>query len=276
MKRSLYTFSILQYSHDAWIGEFLNIGVMISCPDERFLQLKVRSASSRISHAYPGLNASDFRHTVYAMRNMVTSIANRHSRPDLFSEFPTAIDAAHQIIIADDSSLQWRDGGAGFSEDLEAELEYLFDRYVGRWDQPSSRQARTDEEVYSTFHRKLRATTPQITLEEKVVRTPRFGSLKFKHTYQNGSLHIVQPLSLDAANADNLFDKAAKWRGKLSRLQDNKDVVPYLITGRPQDHSLLDAYHGALELLKDSVGHPRVVEEEASDMVAHKLASVAH
>jgi hypothetical protein len=286
MKDSIFSFSVLQYRHDPWIGEALNVGVLLSSNVHGFLKMKVRTASPRLSQAYPSLNAPAFRGVVRSMESQVMAIANRYERDgkslaanfkghDFGSGVPSSGDVAISILPDDDSALRWRPQGVGSSSNRELELERLFRRYVAHWDADSGRDVRTDEDVFSVFHQALRKSPKNVDLEEKIIHTPRFGELKFKHTFRNGSLHIVQPLSFDAANADTLFAKAAKWSGMLSRLQDNENIKPYFVTGAPSSPALNYAYLSALDLLRGAVASPTVVDEKQSALIVEALVSAS-
>lgn len=275
LTETLYTFSVLQYRHDPWIGEVLNVGVLLSAPDRRFLRMKVRTASPRITQAYPELGANGFRVLVRALEAKVASMAQKIERGSLFDTSLSADSIATKLLPDDDSALRWREPGAGFASDPEVELDRLFARYVSRWDAGPVRDARSDEDVYSAFHRKLLNRPVKLSLEEKIVKTPRFGEVRFKHTYQNGRLHVVQPISFDMANSDTLFGKAAKMHGTLSRLRENPEVCPYIIAGAPRNRALARDYSGALELLRDAEVAEAIVDESESDVVANALMEAA-
>lgn len=275
MRETLYTFSILQYRHDAWIGEALNVGVLLSAPEQGFLRMKVRTASPRLTQAYPELGASGFRLLVRALEAKVTSLGQRVEQGSLFESKVTSDSIARKILPEDDSSLRWLDQGAGFTSSPAVEIERLYERYVSRWDANSGRDVRSNEDVYSVFQKKLRVAPIDLTLEEKTIRTPRFGDVHFKHAYQNGRLHVVQPISLDMANADTLFGKASRLVGTLTRLKENPEVCSYIVAGAPTDRSLERDYLGALDLLREANVAEQIVDENDSQIVADALIEAA-
>ena len=58
MTRSAFTYSVLQYRHDVWSGECMNVAVLLLSQKSRFVDFKFRSGGSRLSNAYPGINRS--------------------------------------------------------------------------------------------------------------------------------------------------------------------------------------------------------------------------
>lgn len=275
LRETLYTFSVLQYRHDAWIGEALNVGVLLSAPEQGFLKMKVRTASPRLTQAYPELGASGFRLLVRALEAKVTSLGHRAEQGSLFESKVTSDSIARKILPEDDSSLRWLNQGAGFTSSPADELERLYERYISRWDANSGRDVRSDEDVFSVFQKKLRVAPIDLTLEEKTIKTPRFGDVRFKHAYQNGRLHVVQPISLDMANADTLFGKASRLVGTLTRLRENPEVCPYIVAGAPTDRSLARDYKGALDLLREANVAEKIVDENDSQVVADALIEAA-
>lgn len=275
LSETLYTFSVLQYRHDAWIGEALNVGVLLAAPEMGFVRLKVRTASPRITQAYPQLGANGFRLLVRALEAKVASIGQLIEQGSFFENSLTSDSVARRVLPDDDSALRWRDPGAGVTSSPEEELERLFGRYVSRWDAGIGRDVRSDDDVYSVFQKKLRAARFNFALEEKTIKTPRFGEVRFKHAYQNGRLHVVQPISLDMANADTLFGKASKLVGTLTRLKQNPEVCPYVIAGAPRNKDLNAEYLAALELLREADVAKSIVDENESQVVADALVQAA-
>ncbi|MDZ7906435.1 MAG: DUF3037 domain-containing protein [Cypionkella sp.] len=52
MKKFPFTFSILQYEHNPWLKERLNVGVLLFSAEGQFLKIKKRGSRGRISRAY--------------------------------------------------------------------------------------------------------------------------------------------------------------------------------------------------------------------------------
>ena len=134
LRETLYTFSVLQYRHDAWIGEALNVGVLLSAPEQGFLKMKVRTASPRLTQAYPELGASGFRLLVRALEAKVASLGHRIEQGSQFESKVTSDSVARKILPENDSSLRWLGQGAGFTSSPADALERLYERYISRWD----------------------------------------------------------------------------------------------------------------------------------------------
>lgn len=273
MTQHAYSYAILQYRHDVWVGEALNVGVLLFSEEARFLKLKARSGRGRISLAYPDLNYGALRVAVKALERRFESIASRSG-----FLFPSgdALGIGRWVLTPDDSSLSWGMTGAGLTDDPMESLEKVYARFVGRYDQESGRDVRTDDMVFEAVRRKLEIAELNHRLQAHVVRS-KFASVTFDHAIENGAWHVIQPLSFDSANEQRMLDKAAKWVGILQSISKVEDRVrPYFVTGAPQNNELMPQYRRMVEFLKESPMSPIVLDEaragELVDKVAARLA----
>lgn len=266
MTKHAYSYAVLQYRHDVWVGEALNAGVLLYSESARFLRLKARTGQGRLAQAYPNLDHSAFREAVKALARRFDKIA---STSGLFLPSGGALEVGHKVLLPDDSSLSWGMTGSGVAVDPEEALNRTYARFVGRYEKDAGREVRTDEMVFETVRRKLELAELYERVQPHVVRS-KFATIQFKHTIENGALHVIQPVSFDSADADHMLDKAARWAGKLQSIADlDGKVRPYFITGRPSDDVLMEQYTKMIGLLRASPLDPVVMDEEfAGDLVA--------
>ncbi len=152
-----YTFSVLQYRHDAWIGEALNVGVLMSAPDAGFLEMKVRTTNSRLAQAYPDLDTKGFQQLLWAIQSKVTSLAKEMRQGSAFKDELTSSSVARRLLSDDDSALHWLEPGAGITSSPKEELARLFTRYVSRWDADADNDARIEDDLFALRRRQLSA-----------------------------------------------------------------------------------------------------------------------
>lgn len=266
MTKHAYSYAVLQYRHDVWIGEALNAGVLMFSESARLLKLKARTGQGRLAQAYPDLDHGAFRDAVKAMGRRFDRIA---STSGLFLPSGGALEVGKKVLLPDDSSLSWGMTGSGVAIDPEEALNKIYDRFVGRYDKTAGREPRTDEMVFETVRRKLELAELYQLVQPRIVKS-KFASIQFKHTIENGALHVIQPVSFDSADAENMLDKAAKWAGRLQSIAELEGKVrPYFVTGKPSDHALMGQYDRMVALLKASPLDPVVMDEDqAGDLVA--------
>ena len=269
MTKLAYTYAVLQYRHDVWVGEALNVGVLMFSDEGRFLKMKAKSGQGRLANAYPGLDHGALREAVKAL---VRRFDEMSSRSGFFPPSGSALDVGHKVLVPDDSSLSWGVTGSGVTSDPKAELEKVYGRFVSRYDQSHARDSRTDEMVYEAVRKKLELSELLYRVEPHVVRS-QFATIPFDHAIKNGIWHVIQPLSFDSADEDRMLDKAAKWAGRLQSIADQaSDVRPYFITGAPTERELLPQYLRMLDFLRASPMRPVVMDEAQAGALVDAVA----
>ncbi|MDX1819801.1 MAG: DUF3037 domain-containing protein [Paracoccaceae bacterium] len=266
MRKHAYSYVVLQYRHDVWVGEAMNAGVLLFSESARFLKFKSRTGQGRLANAYPDIDHNAFRDMVKALGRRFEKIA---SGSGLFLPSGGALEVGQKVLLTDDSSFSWGMTGSGATADPQQELEKIYARFVGRYDKNAGREVRTDEMVFESVRRKLEIASLYQRVQPHTVRS-KFATIPFKHTIENGALHVIQPVSFDSADSEHMLDKAARWAGKLQSIADLKGKVrPYFVTGKPTDPALIEQYNKMLGLLRTSPLDPVVMDEElAGDLVA--------
>lgn len=266
MTKHAYSYVVLQYRHDVWVGEALNAGVLLFSESARFLKLKARTGQGRLANAYPDLDHGALRDAVKALERRFDRIAMSSG---LFLPSDSAIEVGRKVLIPNDGSLSWGMTGCGVADDPEEALERIYSRFVGRYDKAAGRDVRTDEMVFETVRRRLEIAELYQRVQPHVVRS-KFATIPFDHAIQNGVWHVIQPLSFDSADEDRMLDKAARWAGRLQSIADCKGrVCPYFVTGKPSIPSLMPQYRKMVEFLRASPMQPVVMDEaQAGDLVA--------
>ncbi|MDD7973921.1 DUF3037 domain-containing protein [Roseinatronobacter alkalisoli] len=271
MNRSAYTYTVLQYRHDAWSGECMNVGILFFCPKSQYVDFKFRRGGSRLSNAYPSLNRSAL---LQDLKEMSRWFDRRASQPSDMWMWKSALELGHSLLGDDDSSFRWNLDGSGTTNDPEKTISLLFERFVMRYDAVPGRSPRTDEQVFDTVKDKLKRAQLLNRMESYTVRT-KFTEVTFEHAIKNGKWHCIQAISLDSADADNMQRKAERWAGKMVGLLE-ADNVPqvYLVTGKPTEAYLQSKYEKMTEWLRHNPANPVVIEEEQSETLISRLATL--
>src|SRR5690606_21023022 len=110
-------------------------------------------------------------------------------------------------------------------------LEALFERMVNGYEEKDPRATRSDEQVWSVYKRGLETRHLLKHLKEKRIAV-KDDEVEFRYAYKNGIWHCLEPVSLDLAQADSIRDKAHKWLGHISSVQDaSESFKVYLLLG---------------------------------------------
>lgn len=274
-KKFSFSYCLLQYRHNPWLKERMNIGVLMYARDASFLKLSVRGWDGRITAAYPDINKAAFTEDL----KQISRAVNRFSRDQISSpnlltgpttwEMPSdsGNEAKHlAMLIASglDTSYTWADGGVGVCKAPEERLDELFRRFVVPFDREKPHVSRSDEQVWSEISKLIMARK----LAEKIEVEPKIhtdlGPIRFQAGYKNGSFHAIQSLSFDLTDEDRIGAKAGKWSGfaqAVKAASGKRDVVTQFVLGRPTNNQLIPSFRSARTFLKSIVGTENVVEE---------------
>ena len=260
-----YTYTILRYVHDVTTGEFVNVGVVMHLPREGRLLAKVLPTTGQMRRVFPDLDRAAF---TFAMRTAQRGLYRIAKRINLFRSEGDASYYASQALPTDDSSLQWSPLGSGLTNDAEKTFARLYERFVPRYDTPSTHR-RTDDDVWRPVKERLAQRNLLSRLQEKTIRG-EVDQIVFKHAWRNGGWHVYEPVSFDLADAEGIKSKARSWLGHLSPVADDVEPFkPHFIVGAPATDGLEDAYRSALAILRKAPNHPEIYEEsEVDDFVA--------
>ena len=266
MKRK-YLFSTLRFTYDPLTQEFVNVGVVIFIPDERVLLARCAQQYSRVSKVFGlGVDGPRLRRTLRFIQDKINALGENLQNSLNFEKSHSLPALLASILPVDDSALQFHAGGAGLSENIDATLGKLFYDYVDRYNVSPSETKREDEDVWKTFKGEFERTQVLSRLQSKCIAAPNF-EYEFQHSWKNGLWNCLEPLSFDLASPDSIADKANRWVGRATGLQDSADDFKlYLLMGKPLEPSLQLAYEKAENLLhKMPVKHEFISETEAAE-----------
>ncbi|MCB1633492.1 MAG: DUF3037 domain-containing protein [Xanthomonadales bacterium] len=268
-----YTYMVLRYVHDVTTGEFVNVGVAMHAPDARFVGALCRNTYGRLNKVFPGVNADHFKSLMRHIQAQFERFGERLSEELPLHRSNSVEDFARTVLPADDSSLQWSPAGSGRTSDPSATLEKLFDRMVMRYEDRSARERRGEEDVWRHFKRTLEARQLLRYFEPHTIAVPD-DELEFKHTWKNGVLHCLEPVSFDLATPESIHDKAHRWLGRINSISTSHERFRlYFLVGAPQDESLGRAYERAISILGKAPVEKAFFAESEAEQLARLVAS---
>lgn len=272
-KTYAYNYVVLRYVHDTTMGEFINVGVAIFAPETRYAGALCRRTYGRLSKTFPGINHKHFKALMRHIQAQFDRIGTKLQEQLPLSGVDSVLDLAELVLPNDDSSLQWSPMGSGRSADLAATLDELFERMVMRYKDHMASERRIEEDVWRSFKRTLEARQLLHYFEPKTIAVAD-DVLEFKHTWANGMLHCLEPVSFDLASAESIRDKAHRWLGRITSVAGTADerFQMYFLVGAPQDETLTKAYQNALSILQKVPVEKRIFDEQQVDDFGNILA----
>ena len=266
-----YEFSILRYVHDTLTGEFINVGVVLYCEEQKIVTAKCRNTYARVSAVFPNLNSSNFRKTMKLIQNEFDEIDNALNSELPLLEIKSLQTLLHRVLPKDDSSLQWAPVAAGISLDIQSEVNELYSRYVSHYDAASVRDRRTEQDIWKDFKKTLEEFHLIDHFQPKRISV-KDDEVEFKHSWKNGIWHCIEPISFDLSDGDYFKDKAHRWLGQLSSIQNTKDEFKvYLLVSPPSDELLKPAFDKALSILRKIPVDNEIYLEEEAPRLAEEL-----
>ncbi len=273
MKRFSYTYCLIKYVHNPAAGEMLNIGVLLFSDEIKQIVGKFEIHFDRLSSVFANFDGDHYRSVI---RNLETSILQLNERfvPSLFEQgFKDIKDVFVSLVPDLGLSIQFGNVLAGITGDLEYEANQIFYRVITSQTPQKERKSRSDEEVWTVYSKPL--ATQEVA---KYLRPQTFVSegnnWKFNHTFKNENWHILEPTTMDYAQAETMQNKAAKLVGETTFLKENKDIKKiYILLGEPRLDSLRGSYIKAKNLLNRIPIDKEIVEEREAEDFAKELTS---
>ena len=269
-ERESYNYTVLRYVHDVMTGEFVNVGVIVHAPSG--LRSKFRTTYGRVANIFPELDEKAFKGALRAINAAVDKLKKEEKSAGLFKSSPDALTFARKALVQDDSSFQWSPPGSGVTRDASATLEQLYERFVVYHEKHSARR-RDDADVWRPIREKLEELNVADRFQEKTFRGA-IDEITLDHAWKNGKWHVIQPISLDLADADGVRTKAHRIRGHLDAVAEGMtdELHLNLILGAPTNAELMGAYHSAWKILENASLQPTVVDERCANEVVSRLA----
>lgn len=243
-----YTYVVLRYVHDNAAGESLNFGVLLVAPEVNFVGCRFDPTVRRLTGTFRGFNTDLHRQMIQELKGH-SERWNRQYQREQQLLFPLS-NAERQVReMWPDRGLNYQatEARAGTGDDPQQALDALFNRFVTRQaPDRKPRNRRDDADIWKEIHTSLSSGVAS-KLHPSEVDTG-FFAFKFEHTYRNGLLHVVEPLSFDLLEADSIRDKSLRWMGYAQHLIQHIGSLRLVVSG-PNQLSAKNAYDNAIKML---------------------------
>ena len=264
-----YSAVALRYVHDVATGEFVNIGVVVFAPQERYLHARFASNIQRITRLFPGADTSHIRRVLDYLEQRFESL--RHDVDGglpFYSEIKIA-EVVTRVLPRDDSSLQWSEEFAGLTPSFEQSLEQLYQRMVNRYTQPIHARSKKENEVASIFLNGLGSLADKL-VSKKI--SNELSSHTFHHAWKNGRWNCYEPVSFDLADSTSMKEKAVRIVGNGLTLADTESHKVYFLLGAPSADHDPEAYRRACSILDKYPTDHELIDEANVEAFAQQVA----
>lgn len=277
-----YSYVPIRYVHDVLSGETLNVGVVLYSSETGFLRAKLlHNKTKRLSDAFRHFDVEQHRQVMKDLESGLIFLRAKQvgEQGNLFSARPKDVGLVMRRLWPDRGTrYTFGDSFHGVAEDLDETVDDLYNRLVeAQMPEPAAGDKQKDDRLWRRVATPLRKAAVAHRLTPEKVSTP-YGVLELKHTFRNGKLNILQPLSFDLNDAESITRKASLWYGHSAQFRQTPDIGKVLYAvGAPVDDRNHPAFAKAVDFLRSSVGPQIYLEAEFDAFVqdASKLLGAA-
>jgi hypothetical protein len=247
-----YRLSLLQLVPHSSAEERLNIGVAIFSPDTGEFACRVTTRARRATAAFPSLPPDGVRRILSTLSNRCQELSRRrHDTPELLPRFKALEDGLNALVLPHNQSLRWTSPRSGVCEDLSIRLDQVYEEHVGRFEITGERE-RVDDDGLWFLATKSEAMTPVLPRIKPMVVASDLYQYEFRAAWQNGTVQLLEPISLDYSRGQEIVEKANTWAGRLVALAHSGEQfrMTALITNAPEDSERLKKYDAAVKILR--------------------------
>jgi len=268
-----YSFVVLQYRHDSFSDERVNLAVLFVCPDVRHVSFLAARKFSRMTAMFPSV---DWRAVKYSLSDVRNAVKRSYPRSSIGSLFDRASDAkamTRALFQSEETAFIWGPSGSGVTPDHKATASRLLERYVTRYEQDSTK-LKTDaylaKKIYDSFSKKgIFRDLQAVSIEGNIDR------VDFKFAWKNGKWNCIQPLSFDLATIDGIKDKARRWAGNLLAVQDEAESFrAFFVVSPPTNEEYAGEYQKAIKILESGPVVPEIFTEDRTDDLADRFGEL--
>jgi len=270
MKKAQY--QILRYQHDQTTGEFVNVGIVLYCKEDRFLEARFITKYGRLSGFFGELNGPFLMQTLKHLKQLVDKLSYELKSSESVQEDIDSI--TRKVLPPDNSALAFTEIKNLIDVDMTSALEDRYENLVNKYMPTLEKDRITDQQVWSRLYKgyfdKLGITEK---LREHTVNT-QHDAIHFDKAWKNGVWNCYQPLSLALEKTDSIKSKIYKWAGILRELEHSASEpihLYFLTTHLKQGSGKLDTFISETLGSTDVAIKVKIVSEENAEQFAKEV-----
>jgi len=223
-------FSVLRFMPYPETEEFVNIGIVLSCPQLGTFMYKIEThRRERVTNFFPELDVDLFiegRHSIEHELKRLTAGLNRGlstpPQPHFHFKEESFRQLFKEIVKPRESLFRFGDIGTVITLNEKKALKELFAYYV-------ERQFAVHEEYHETVMKKRIACVFKAKDLLKNYHEKKFGNdqyhvnIPFVYERNNCALQAIKPIDLNKEDTTRIIEYGDRWRMRIQRLRDMKD-----------------------------------------------------
>ncbi len=254
---SQYQYSLLQY-HNLRRDEKLTLGVLVLFPEQHHIEFLYPQKLKRLKDAFPQAPEKLLNGWLTGFHWTATSLSKK---PELFSNYHLEYSAKSLVenyfLSPDSSALQFSPirTAVFYRGDVYSVCAQLKELFISVYDGDADEYNQKDNSWLAAQYKKyIREKSADFfktrPIREDFIAEYNNRQYKFDFAWQNHTLNLVTPVSLDLRKKDSIQRKGELYFGKFSLLRDyalNENVRFDLLVAKPSSRHLYGAYDQAIE-----------------------------
>jgi hypothetical protein len=263
-----YEYKLLSYIHDTLRQECVNVGIIFYAEDVRYIEFGFRSDLKSMKAIFQDFKPDNLKRHLSNLRAIVDDFAAQYAKGLPFQR--DIEEFLNDLVPNSAGSLVWGRKGSGISENLNDDFQRVFEKFVEQpVDKKAQRPSRPDEAVLRTFKAELKKRDMFELFQPKTIELAPGLSTELEYTYKNGSLHCLQPVSLDVGTEAGMRDKVLRIKGLYNSILESHSQERfrfYFLVGKPQDFALQNTFESVYQLLRQEKFSTVLTEDRAADL----------
>jgi hypothetical protein len=278
MTKHTFQYSLLRYRHSYFLGEEVNVGILLYFPDKERVDFLYPNYLERISNLYPDFTIHSLRKYLKAFGKQAQKVTEQLSGSSNLFNGPNFQAIIEDFFLTKDATaLFFSDSREGTYEDVYQTLTYYKEQYLSVYEKPAKRDHKDEGYIRNKITEGLRALN--IINSKKVKRnytleTP-YLSQTFDYAWENGRTNLITPIGFDLKREESIESKGCTWRGRLDTLQAKafeENLRFDLIVSQPTDRSLFKTYDNVLKILDQNKAPKEVIEVDEVNRYLEEIA----
>ncbi len=266
-----FTYSVLKYVHSQFLGEELNLGIILFFPDKGSLIFRYPKNIDRLKKAYKSFTEPAIKPYLQSFEKRAKKLSEEKisgKLEDILQKHFLARDASTLQFDEVQSVVQYVD-------DIQAISDHYFNLYFPEENPELNYQMVDVEHFKPVSDRQITAEYKNLlfTKDENLRKYIRKG-IELRNTrahfksdlvWENGTLNAVKGISFDLKDETAILDKSVLLTAQLNYLQREaeKDNIRFdLLISRPKRPDLFATYENALKTLSDISANKKIVTED--------------
>lgn len=237
-----YQYQLIRYVHDHFTGEFVNIGIIIYAPEERYLKCKTTNRYMRVKALFPQANG---RFVNKILKSIELNIKQKSKElSELFHPSEQLDELTKAILPKDNSSIQLAPVQYALDINMDAALNDLSKQLVDKY-MPllSKNKSLTDNDVWQEKYKKY---FEELNIADKLVKhtlQTNNDEFEFEKAWKNNIWHCYQPISFALQEQESIKDKVYRWFGRLKEIQSAEEPLHLtFLTSTSKSHKELNSF----------------------------------